>query len=76
MSNVNYRYQKTIEQITENDIYFLLEFTEDGITTHTDSVKIPRNFDNSVNLNLLESNISNLIDYIVFKFGDRFIDNV
>ena len=57
-------------------IYFLLEFTEDGITTHTDSVKIPRNFDNSVNLNLLESNISNLFDYIVFKFGDRFIDNV
>jgi hypothetical protein len=50
MSNVNYRYQKPIEQITENDIYFLLEFTEDGITTHTDSVKIPRNFDNSVNL--------------------------
>uniref|UniRef100_A0A6C0DZX5 Uncharacterized protein n=1 Tax=viral metagenome TaxID=1070528 RepID=A0A6C0DZX5_9ZZZZ len=76
MSRVNYVYQKPISEITETDICFLLEFKEDGIITHADSVKIPRNLDNSVDLKQLELAINNLIEYVVFKFGDRFISHV
>lgn len=68
---INYTYQKPISEITENDQNFCLEFT-DGISIHWDSVLIPRNPDNSVDLNSLEIAISDLIDYVKNKFNNSF----
>lgn len=72
-SNINYRFEKPISEITEDDKSFSIGFSEDTFITHTDSVSVPRNPDNSVNIYELELAISKLIDYVSNKFSSRFI---
>lgn len=71
---ITYTYQKPIAEITDSDQSFTLDFT-DGVLPHMDSVVIPRNLDNTVDIANLEIAIANLVEYVKNKFGDNFNKN-